>query len=138
MKKQSFLDISDFCEKYSLNKNSFESMKARRYFPEYIFKKDGRRVFVDENYFVYKKEAIERMWLLACDNFYDITSAMSPTALSRILHKIDNSKSIYSWSMFLYENLFTPPPEKITHVKITRGQYLFLRYSNWIIRRGTK
>lgn len=138
MKKQNFLDITDFCEKYSLNKNSFESMKARKYFPEHIFKKDGRQVYVDENYFVLKKEAIKRMWLLACENFYDITCSISASELSKRLHKIDDSKSIETWNTFLYGKLFITPSEKITHVKMTRGQYLFLRYSNWILKRGAR
>lgn len=113
-------------------------MKAKKYFPEHIFKKDGRLVYVDENYFIHKKESIKRMWFLACNNFYTITEHTNTYGLARILHEIDSSKSINSWSSFLYDYLFAVPNEKIINTKMTRGQYLFLRYSNWIIRRGEK
>ncbi len=140
MKQRNLVSINFFCEKYSLNKNSFESRLARRCFPEGAVDYTGGRgqIKINENYFLYRKKSIERMWTKACDNYYVLNEHLSDYALSKILHELDDSKSAHCWNIFLYESLFSPPPEKITHTKMTRALYLFLRYSNLIIRRGDK
>jgi len=137
MRKRNLVSISVFCEKYNLNKNSFESTLAKRYFPKDAVDFTGGhgKTKIDEEYFLNKKNMIEKLWQRACENYYVLNEQMNDYRLSKALHAIDSSKSVSSWSMFLYENLFTPPPEKITKIKITQGVYLFLRYSNWLIKR---
>lgn len=135
VKKASFLSVRAFCEKYNLNERSFLVLKSRGYYQN-AFKKDGRDIYVDENYFIHKIEAKKRLWLRACNNYYSIVEKISILKLAKMLYSIDSNKSLDSWNMFLHENLFSMPSERITDIRINKGLYLFTRYSNWIIKRG--
>ncbi len=139
MRRNNFILLDDFIEKYNLNKNSFESMRARGYYPQNIFDKSGgrRNIKINENYFLKRKYQIKKIWSAACENYYILNENLSNYKLAKLLHEIDNSKSINSWTMFLHSDLFTRPSEKITKVSLTKGIYKFVRYSNWIIRRDT-
>jgi hypothetical protein len=136
---KNLLTMTEFCEKHDLNKNSFESMKSRGYYPKHIFSSrlSEKDIYIDENYFVIRKEKIKKLWLRACENYYILNENINDYRLAKMLNAVNGKKSVNSWTMFLYENLFNPPPERITNTHITQGVYLFLRYSNWLIRRGT-
>lgn len=136
MKQSSFIYMDDFCEKYQLNIESFRSMKSRNYFPESIFKGYRRDLQIDENYFLYKKQKVKKLWLKAHDNYYTLIEKIDENKLANLLHDIDNRKSVSTWSSFLYGYLFRIPPEKITNIELNNNLYLFLRYSSWIIRRN--
>jgi hypothetical protein len=139
MKQSSFIDLNDFCEKYDLNRNSFDSMRSRGFFPKHIFRGSKRYTQVDENYFWLRKQKIKSMWLKAHDNYYSLMEHFTTESeLAKTLHKLDKSKSSSTWGDFIYNHLFRILSDGITDVKINKRLYFFLRYSNWLIRRGIK
>ena len=136
MKSKNFIHVSYFIDKYDLNKNSFKSMKAQGYFPKKVFDySDGRRgIKIDDNYFLHRKDRIEQIKDRAYRNYSILSEKFLDYQIAKILFEVDSSKSINAWLMFLRNNLFTSPSERIINTFLAKGIYKFIRASNKIIK----
>lgn len=131
----SMLRVDDFAYRYEVSVSNVYVKKSEGLIAPYAFSKNsGGSVYVNEDFFLRRKEFKKKVWLQSHDMYYFLTKHLSDTAVSKLLNKIDNSISYESWNTFLATALFSNSITSILSYQVNDLAWKFYRYARWLIR----
>jgi hypothetical protein len=101
------ISIDTFCYKYDISYQSMMSMRSQNKYPEYIFHKVGRHLYVDESYFLKRWEFIRKVNLRNQDLYHLLAEHFSEAEMARAIKEYTKVKSaLTSISAHLREDTF--------------------------------
>ena len=134
MIKRSYLSIDTFCSKYGGNYQSITSQKSMGYYPESIFKYNGKReLYIDENYFTRRKEFRRRIQLYNQEMYYFLIDSFTSEAhIGRVVNEMYGVNA-ETMSVFLNAKLFSTLDSMFKN-KVSETEWAFNKFCRVLIR----
>ena len=132
-----YIPVELFSKRYGVTIDSVYAYKHNSKHKNNGIKMDNGRLFVDENYFVRRKEFKIKIRMLAQENYYFITASIPAYQLAEFLSKHTRS-SVQSWVMFMSKDLFRVENPSILYINSFTKLWQFFRVTRALIRAAFK
>ncbi len=133
MKKQNWINFSDFENKYNLKENSLNVFRTTNKKHAIAFRKKGKTSQADEFYFLRRYEFKKRVQFCAQDVYYLVSEHFSDADIARFLSKTFGGTH-ESYQTYFSFNLFSRSTDTILSIQIPQTHLKLFKFW-WQIER---
>ena len=129
------ITVNNFAVKYNVNHDQINNYRFKNKKP---FIKRGIYYYIDEEFFIKRKEFEVKVWNEAYELFHFLNKRMSAQEIAKMMSLLELGhicpKRINLWSTYLSRSLFVPLDESILIHKVGKVLWRFWRNAKWAVR----
>ena len=121
------ITIESFSKQYNVPVTSIYEAKSRSSIPQYMFKKDIKKVYIDEKKIEKRHEFRSKVVNFCHDMYFLLSDKFTNAEIGRAVNKYTKGED-RSWNVFFCSNLFSQNDNGYLAYKITDKIWLFFKF----------
>lgn len=129
------MKVADFEKKHGLCRNNISVSIHQKNIPDIRVKVEGEGFYIDETFFIRRKEFARKVQLFNHDMYYLLSNYKADLVIAKgCARHSGNYDNFNSLNTFINKGLFKLPIKSIVNYKITGQMWLYFRYFTSIHR----